>query len=124
VTEERAPRPESQSEPIEAHLAYVNDWLRRLSRKYAVDITTLPVRPQTYSPPASIDLDTYGDRTGVWGDGVGWLDYWAHLGTGWVNLGVAQDEGGQPYVAYESQWRKGDDWPPLVGAYPAFNFHG
>ena len=68
--------------------------------------------------------DTYGDRVGVWGDGVEWLDYWASLGTAWVNLGIATDDTGQPCIVYETQWRKGDDWEPLVDRYPAFNFHG
>jgi hypothetical protein len=111
---EEAPRPTTYQEPIEVHLADVNGWLRRLSSRYGADITTSPVTPQIYPPPARIEPDTYGDRTGTWGDGVEWLEYWAHLGTGWVNLGIAEDTNGHPYIVYESQWRKGDDWPPLI----------
>ena len=83
------------------------------------------MKPQTYPRQPHIDADTYGDRTGVWGDGRDWLEYWASLGGYWVNLGIATSDGGRPYIAYETQWRKGDPIERLPsGLYPAFNFHG
>ena len=88
-------------------------------------IEGLWVRPTVFPPSAAISPDVYGDRTGPWGDGAGWLEYWAELGTGWVNLGLAVGTDGLPHIAYESQWRKGDQFERLPDDdYPAFNFNG
>ncbi len=126
LTEDEWPSgPERADAPLVDHLAYVNGCLRILATKYAMadGIERLRVKPTTY-PGTAIEPDTYGDRMGQWGDGVEWLDYWAGLGSIWVNLGIAHDDEG-PFIEYESQWRKGDPIEPRPdGRYPSFNFHG
>ena len=126
LTDQEWPRgPDGSDAPLADHLAYVNGCLRILARRYTLPdgIEGLRVKPATY-PGTAIEPDTYGDRTGSWGNGVEWLDYWAGLGGWWVNLGIAKDDDG-PFIEYESQWRKGDPVEPLPdGHYPAFNFHG
>ncbi len=120
-------RPMSSLGPIDAHLAYVNGQLRQIADRRSVVLATglegIVVAPQSY-PVTSISPDTYGDRTGTWGDGADWLEYWAGLGGTWVNLTLVIDEAGQPCIRYESQWRKGDIIERLPdGRYPAFNFY-
>lgn len=129
MTEQPEPaRPKSHLAPIDEHLAYINGQLRMLAARASValpaGIEGLKVVPQTY-PGAAISDDTYGDRTGNWGDGVDWLEYWAGLGGSWVNLGIITGADGDPAIAYETQWRKGDPIEPIPGdGYPAINFHG
>jgi hypothetical protein len=127
MTKDEAPPRASWGDPIEVYLANLDCWIRLLSRRYDLPggIASLRVMPQTYPPRSVVDPDTYGDRIGIWGDGRAWLAYWASLGGYWVNLGIAATKDGEPYIAYESQWRKGDPVEVLPdGGYPAFNFHG
>lgn len=124
MTDHEPPRRPRQGDPIEAYLTAIDRTLHRMSRYPLPDgIGVLRVKPNTY-PGTMIEADTYGDRTGLWGDGRDWLEYWASLGGYWINLGIAADADG-PYINYESQWRKGDPIEHLPdGFYPAFNFHG
>lgn len=125
MIEQDWPRRPASEAPLADHLVYVSGCLRILARRYTLSggIDGLRMKPPTY-PGTTIEADTYGDRTGSWGNGAKWLEYWAGLGGSWVNLGIASDVDG-PFIEYESQWRKGDPIESLPdGRYPAFNFHG
>ena len=115
------PRPGPTKRPIDRAAEFLTDVARQAGFLLPDGLGAARLAPGR-TPAGS---RSYGERTGTWAEIEDFMAMWTRQGGTWVNIGWDVDERGDPFIAYETQWRDGDpEEPRSDGHVPDINLRG